>query len=489
MPNYFHCSENITLENTILKKLQESEEKLKKQNAVLLRLAKSKAIDSGDIDLAMKEITIAATETLTCDRSSVWVYNPEKTAIVCLDLFQSSKNEHYTGVELQAKDFPAYFNYLHEERVLPAHNAHTDPSTYEFSEIYLTPNGINSMLDAPIRLGGEMIGVICNEHVGPFREWTLEEQNFAGSLTDLISRAMESANRKKAQEELKRINENLEAIVEERTKELTKANGELSEAMEILKKTQKQLVESEKMASLGSLVAGVAHEINTPIGIGVTGASLLDQKSKEIYEMYKTGKMKKSDLDSFLQASVETSSLLLSNLNRAADLVQSFKQVAVDQSNLEIRDIVLSDYIGEILTSLQPRIKQTKVLVKVGGDNSVNLKTYPGVISQIVTNMVVNSLTHGFESQEEGSVGIDISKNGDRVLITHRDNGKGIAAEFISKIFDPFFTTRRGQGGTGLGLNIVYNLITQKLNGNIRCESEVGKGATFYIEIPAIIEG
>ncbi|MBP7283149.1 MAG: GAF domain-containing protein, partial [Leptospiraceae bacterium] len=140
--------ETSSQEKDMIQKFKESEERLKKQNQILLRLAKSSAIDNGDLQAALKEITIAATEALNCDRSSVWIYNPEKTAIVCLNLFENSKNAHASGVELFAKDFPAYFKYLQEERSLAAHNAHTDPSTYEFSVVYLTPLGINSMLDA-----------------------------------------------------------------------------------------------------------------------------------------------------------------------------------------------------------------------------------------------------------------------------------------------------------------------------------------------------
>ncbi len=482
--------ETISPEKDMIQKFKESEERLKKQNQILLRLAKSSAIDNGDLQAALKEITIAATEALNCDRSSVWIYNSEKTAIVCLNLFENSKNAHASGVELFAKDFPAYFKYLQEERSLAAHNAHTDPSTCEFSVVYLTPLGINSMLDAPFRLEGSMVGVICNEHVGPQREWTLEEQNFAGSLADLISRAMQAEKRQVAQNELKRINENLENIVEERTRALQKANGELSEAMDNLKKTQKKLLESEKMASLGGLVAGVAHEINTPVGIGVTAASHLTNKTKSFLEIYKAGKMKKSDLDGFIDTVAQSGDMILSNLDRAATLIQSFKQVAVDQSVEEKREIELKSYLDEILISLKPKLKQSNHSVTVTSDHSVSINTFPGTVSQIVTNLVMNSVIHGFEERADGVISIDIKKlPNDNVSLIFRDNGRGIEKENLSKIFDPFFTTKRGSGGSGLGLNIIYNLISQKLNGTITCESDIGKGAVFIIEIPLESKG
>ncbi|MDX1958065.1 MAG: SpoIIE family protein phosphatase [Leptospiraceae bacterium] len=193
---------------------------LKKQNEILLKLAKNDAIDSGDIQRALGEITEAAAVALNCERSSVWVYTNDETAIEALDLFRSTENDHTSGTILYSKDFPAYFKYLTEERSLAANDAITDPNTFEFAESYLKPLGITSMLDAPFRLSGKMMGVICNEHVGEKRVWTQEEQNFSGSLADLISRAFESFERKKAQDELKEANLALERRVEERTFEL-----------------------------------------------------------------------------------------------------------------------------------------------------------------------------------------------------------------------------------------------------------------------------
>ncbi len=200
---------------------QLSLEKLQRQNAALLKLAKSTAIDSGNLKQAFREITEAGAATLDIKRCSIWAYTESRDGIVCLDLYEAEKNEHSDGLKLMAKDFPAYFKYLTEERFLAAHDAHTDASTFEFSDVYLKPLNINSMLDAPFRRSGEMMGVICNEQVGPGRTWTPEEQNFSGSLADLISRAFEAEARFKAQEELRQANEQLEQKVEERTRQLS----------------------------------------------------------------------------------------------------------------------------------------------------------------------------------------------------------------------------------------------------------------------------
>jgi hypothetical protein len=207
-------------------------ETLKKQNEVLLKLTKSETIDSGDLEASVKEITEAATEALGCERSSVWFYTEDNHSIRSMDLFQKAQILHSSGAELFAKDFPAYFKYLSEERVLGADNAHTDPSTHEFSKAYLTPLNIKSMLDAPIRLHGKMVGVICNETVGEFRNWTQEELNFSASLADLISRAIEAQIRKKAEDEIKQINENLELKVEEQTKEIRESLNQITKLKE-----------------------------------------------------------------------------------------------------------------------------------------------------------------------------------------------------------------------------------------------------------------
>ncbi|HNK59434.1 MAG TPA: SpoIIE family protein phosphatase, partial [Leptospiraceae bacterium] len=207
-------------------------ETLKKQNEVLLKLTKSETIDSGDLVASVREITEAATSALACQRSSVWFYTEENKSILSMDLFQLEDGTHSEGAELFAKDFPAYFKYLSEERVLGADNAHTDPSTFEFSEVYLKPLNIQSMLDAPIRLHGKMVGVICNETVGNFRKWTDEELNFSASLADLISRAIEAQIRKKAEDEIKLINENLEHKVEEQTKEIRESLNQITKLKE-----------------------------------------------------------------------------------------------------------------------------------------------------------------------------------------------------------------------------------------------------------------
>ncbi|WP_156158004.1 sensor histidine kinase [Gordoniibacillus kamchatkensis] len=260
--------------------------------------------------------------------------------------------------------------------------------------------------------------------------------------------------------------------------------NELQQAVKTIQQTQKQLVESEKMVALGNLVAGVSHEINTPLGIGVTAASFLDEKSKEFAALYQENRMKRSDLDDYLKTVRETTGMIQTNLMRASELVKSFKQVAVDRSVETKRMFNIKEYIQEVLISLQPNLKKTKHQVTVRGGSGIDIFSDPGAVSQIVTNFIMNSLIHAYDEGDEGHISIDIAQHESELTITYADDGKGMPPEVVKHIFDPFFTTNRGGGGTGLGMHIVYNLVTQSLGGTIRCESEVGAGTAFIIQIP-----
>ena len=289
---------------------------------------------------------------------------------------------------------------------------------------------------------------------------------------------------KESEQELRHLNEELENRVKSRTIELENANRELTKIVVELKQTQAQLVESEKMAALGGLVAGVAHEINTPVGIGVTAASHLNDKVKAYQKMYQEGSLKRIDFEELLFITSQSSSLVLSNLNRAIELISSFKQVAVDQSSGEQRNFNVEKYIREILMSLQYKLKKKKHQIKINCPEDLRLNSYPSAFYQIFTNLILNSITHGFDEKENGYISINITLKDDRVHIVFNDNGQGIAKENLKRIFEPFYTTRRNIGGSGLGLHIVYNLVTQTLKGRIKCESSPETGTCFYIDFP-----
>ena len=317
----------------------------------------------------------------------------------------------------------------------------------------------------------------------PFGLWfsvaaySAEEGYFVTIYNDITER-------KWTEESLQKLNEELEQRVEVRTNELQKANKALQESLLTIERTQKQLVQSEKMAALGGLVAGVAHEINTPVGIGVTAASYLRQQTENIKQMYESQVMKRSDFEKYLELANDSTTMILLNLQRAHDLIQNFKQVAVDQTSWDRRTFKLRDYIDKVLQSLYPKLKRTQHTIQVNCSHEIELTSYPGDFSQIFTNLIINSLIHGFEQIEQGEIVIEASIKENLLVIEYRDNGKGITQEHLPKIFDPFYTTKRGQGGSGLGLNIVYSLVTQRLNGRIVCRSTPNVGTTFIIEVP-----
>jgi len=289
--------------------------------------------------------------------------------------------------------------------------------------------------------------------------------------------------------DLNKSYEELEAKVLERTAELSVAKGSAEQSLSQLQQAQKQLVETEKMAALGGLVAGIAHEINTPVGVGITAATHLQGKLDDLLKDFHAGTMKKSDLEKFLDSSNETIGITVVNLNRAAELIASFKQVAVDQSSDDRRRFNLKKYIDEVLLSLKHEYKRTKHRIEVVGADDVEVDSCPGALSQIATNLLMNSLIHAYEKDDEGHIVFNVSRNNGTAVLTYSDNGKGIPKENLPKIFDPFFTTRRGKGGSGLGMHIVYNLVNGKLSGKITCESEVAKGTTFNIAFPTNMGG
>jgi len=268
---------------------------------------------------------------------------------------------------------------------------------------------------------------------------------------------------------------------------LEEKNQALQDSLDKLNLAQKTLVESEKMASLGGLVAGVAHEINTPIGIGLTASTHLLAETTSINKKYTNQEMTNKNLSIFLEEVKESSALMSSNLVRAAKLVASFKQVAVDQSSKDIRSYKIKEYTDEILQSLNPKFMNRNIDVNIKCEDSLTAKGEAGAYSQIITNLIINSLVHGFDNTESGQIDIDISYKKEMIYLIYTDSGKGINKEHINKIFEPFFTTKRGKGGTGLGLHIVYNLVTQSLKGNIKVNDKLEKGSQFIIEYPVNI--
>jgi signal transduction histidine kinase len=282
------------------------------------------------------------------------------------------------------------------------------------------------------------------------------------------------------QRELRQENENRQYIEDE----LRKRNRELAESMETVKMAKDQLLESERMASLGGLVAGIAHDVNTPIGVSVTAASFLQERLQKVKKGYTEKTLTGKSMSTFLSEATQTTELLLGNLNRASELISSFKQVAVDQTSEAERDVDLKLYIQEVLQSLAPNLKKTTHKIDVNCPDNLIVKCAPGAIAQIFTNMIMNSLIHGFDEKENGRIQIDIESHNKEVIVNYSDDGKGLSEQDLERHFDAFFTTKRGRGGSGLGTNIMYNLVTQALQGQIIAQSKEGEGLSYEIRFP-----
>jgi len=267
--------------------------------------------------------------------------------------------------------------------------------------------------------------------------------------------------------------------------------GQLVSTLATLNDAQQDLVQAEKMASLGQLVAGVAHEINTPIGVGLTAASHLREATDKFDRLFVDQKLKRSDLEYYVGVATESADIIQANIERAAHLIQSFKKVAVDQTSGERRRFELAALLDDVLVALRPEFKHSQVRIEAQCPPDMTADSYPGALTQVFTNLFMNALIHAFDRNQPGTLKIVIvpSTAGDEAIITVSDDGKGIPPDNLPKIFDPFFTTRRGQGGSGLGLHIVYNIVTATLKGRLTCRSEVGVGTTFTIRAPLNLDG
>ncbi|MCV2357441.1 HAMP domain-containing histidine kinase [Paucibacter sp. TC2R-5] len=251
--------------------------------------------------------------------------------------------------------------------------------------------------------------------------------------------------------------------------------------------TSELLLQSERMASLGGLVAGVAHEINTPVGVSLTCATTLQKATQEVTLQMEGGGLRKQNLQEYLQVAAECSALLSANAHKVADLVRSFKQVAVDQTSEARRSFAVRAYIEELLVSLRAELKRRPMQIELRCPEGLEMDSYPGAFSQVLTNLLLNAQRHAFdEGTALGVVTIDISQSGEMLEIEFADQGRGIAPEHLGQVFDPFFTTQRHAGGSGLGLNIVYNLITNTLGGQVRLLSQLGQGTKFLISLPRV---
>jgi PAS domain S-box-containing protein len=302
-----------------------------------------------------------------------------------------------------------------------------------------------------------------------------------------ILACVDVTDKRRIESEIRELNATLEQRVIERTEELQQANQELAYTLETLNMAQEELVRSEKLAALGSLVAGIAHELNTPIGNSLMVASTLVEHTRALSDTYSSHGLKRSTLETYMTDAGRAGDILMRNLQRAADMVNGFKQVAVDQTSSQRRKFSVAEVVSEIMLTLWPSLKKTAFVVNQNIPDGLMMDSYPGPFGQVITNLVNNALLHGFEGRQSGTVTISAEAIGEGWLeLTGKDDGIGIPPSNLNRIFDPFFTTKLGAGGSGLGLNITHNIVTGILGGRIQVHNEPGTGSAFTLSLPQV---
>jgi signal transduction histidine kinase len=280
------------------------------------------------------------------------------------------------------------------------------------------------------------------------------------------------------------------AIARRKAENELRASKERAEkALDDLREAQQNLIAAEKLAALGGLVAGVAHEVNNPIGISLTVASSFARRCDDFAKEVGLGPLRRSRLEDFLETGRDAANQLVANLQRAGELVQSFKQVAVDRSHADRRQFDLRESTDHIISSLRPVLRKSQLALTIDMPAGITMDSYPGAYGQVLTNLFLNSVIHAFPNGRTGTITVEARQVRDDIDIFVSDDGIGMSEEVQRRALDPFFTTRRNEGGTGLGLHIIFNLVTQQLGGRLNFESRLGWGTRFRVTIPCVAPG
>lgn len=347
-----------------------------------------------------------------------------------------------------------------------------------FSALYFSKRMTKDLVkinNSLIKLSRGNENITLPENTAPYLQESMDAvRTFQQTL---IEQRQQKAELKSLNDELTEHKNNLEQIIFERTKEV-------KESYEKLKEAETNLIESQKLAALGSLVSGITHEINTPIGISLTAASHLIEETQRAIAKNKDGTICQTAFSDFTEEATEISDIIVSNITRASELIKSFKGVAVDQTSEKQRSFEIKSYVDDILLSLRPQLKKTSHVINIHCPTTFSANTIPGALSQILTNLIVNSIVHGFENIEQGIIDITIHNKNENIEIIYQDNGVGISAEHREKVFEPFFTTKHGKGGSGLGMHIVHELVTKTLQGSIRSSGTLEEGVQFILIFP-----
>jgi len=470
--------------------LIESAIKLRKQNRILMEIARNPALNQGNLKVALREITEATAHNLEVERVSVWLFDATITKLQCVDLFEPNLNQHSTGIELPISEYQVYLNALLENQAIVVEETLADLRTGELAKAYWLPLRISSTIDEPIRLGGQTVGVLCIEQVGESHHWTPEDQNFARSIADLVSLALEARERHRAE-------------AREREKALA-----LELTLEELKRTQTQLIQTEKMSSLGQVVAGVAHEINNPVSFIYGNLAPARQYFKDLIKLIEIYQKNYPEPTREVQQLISEIDLdflvtdwnnLMNSMQVGAERIQEIVhslQIFSRQTKLELKAVDIHEGIDNMLLILQHRLNAetdgARIEVIKNYSELPKVTCYASQLNQAFMN-ILNNAIDALENQPSPRVITICTKAIANespnslpkfVSISIADNGRGMDKETQAKIFDPFFTTKPVGSGTGLGLSISYEIVVEKHQGKLDCVSVHKQGTECIIEIP-----
>ncbi len=473
--------------------LSERAEELRCHNQVLIQLSKHYAIRYGDLLAAVQAAIAATAKTIHADRVSVWLYGEGRVTLDCISLYEHSSEHYQQGMTLNVADYPAYFQALATEDLITAYDASSDPRISEFSEAYIQPLNICSMLHVPIRLMTEAIGVLCIEQVGWQRQWKPEDENFARAIADLVSLAIEARNRHLTEWQIKQQAKDLEETLQE------------------LRQTQAQIIQSEKMSSLGQMVAGIAHEVNNPINFVHGNLSYISQYTGDLLNLLNLYQQSYPEPSQTIRDVIESIDLefLTEDLHKVIQSMslgtERIRQIVLSLRNFsrldeaEMKAVDIHEGIDSTLVILGNRLKaaanRPEVQIIRDYDHLPKVECYAGQLNQVFMNILANALDALEEASAQRSFDSLLANpnqvtirtanmNGDWVQIAIADNGPGILPQVQERLFDPFFTTKPVGKGTGIGLSLSYQIITEKHRGKLYCRSTPGKGSEFVIELP-----
>ncbi len=469
-------------------KLVADEKMMQEQALALVQLSESKAITQGDLNVAFQELTTVTAHILHVERVSIWLFDDQYTKIDCVDLFLQTGQQHLGGFELKVVDYPAYFAAMMSQPILPIDDAWTDPCTHEFVNGYLDVYNIASMLDSSVQLNGKVSGVICCEQVGEKRIWNQAEQNFIRSVANLIALALESHQRRHKEHKLK-------------------------QALSELSQSQLQLVQNEKMASLGNLVAGVAHEINNPIGFLNGSTQNAEDYVHDLLEHLALYQQHYPEAADPIQAHADEIDLdfviedlpkLINSMQGATDRIQSISTSLRTFSRADTEYKVsanLHEGLDSTLLILKYRLKANEyrpaiAVVKHYDDQLPPIDCFPGQLNQVFMNILANAIDVLDEVAQQSSfaelttkpqiitIQTTLLTQINSVEIRIHDNGMGMTDSVKAKIFNHLFTTKEVGRGTGLGLAIAHQIITETHGGSLEVQSTWGQGSEFRIQLP-----